>query len=204
MDSHQSFVNAKFKQVAKFIPENSKILDIGCGDGSIINFLNKPNYYGVDGDEKNIKALLSKNIKAKKIDFNKEKIPFEKERFDFILILDILEHVVNPRELLKEAKDRLKENGKIIVTLPNDYHILNKIRFIFNKHLTEDPFAPYGHLHYFPISSGERFLENCGFNFSEKIYLAPIKPAIIPQSIKKILIVLFPQAFVRDVLYVLS
>jgi len=98
----------------------------------------------------------------------------------------------------------LKENGKLIITLPNDYHILNKIRFVLNKHLTENPFAPYGHLHYFPIKSGEKFLENNGLKILEKFYLAPVKPEIIPQSIKKILVHLFPQAFVRDIIYILS
>ena len=103
-----------------------------------------------------------------------------------------------------EAKERLKPNGKLIITLPNDYHILNKIRFVFNKHLTEDPFAPYGHLHYFPIKSGEKFLEKSGFKVENKIFLAPAKPAMIPQPIKNILTRLFPQAFARDTLYVLS
>jgi O-antigen biosynthesis protein len=204
MDSHESFVEAKFKFVSKLVPENSKILDIGCNDGKIRLFLKNPHYFGVDADKDSISELTKQKVKAKQADLNKNELPFKNEKFDFVLLLDILEHVANPQKLLQEAKKRLKTEGRIIISLPNDYHILNKIRFIFNKHLTQDPFAPYGHLHYFPIKSGEKFLEKNGFEILTMTYLAPIKPKVIPQSIKKILIRLFPQAFVRDVIYVLS
>jgi methionine biosynthesis protein MetW len=204
MDSHESFVREKFIQVSKLIPEGSKILDIGCNDGKMKDFLKNPVYCGVDIDKKFISELIKKGIKAKKADLNKKELPFKNERFDFILLLDVLEHVVNPQKLLLEAKKRLKEDGKIIVSLPNDYHVLNKARFLLNRHLTEDPFASYGHLHYFPIKSGEKFLINNGFEILATDYLIPIKPRLIPQSIKKILAHISPQAFVRDVLYVLK
>ncbi len=204
MDSHDTFVKIKFKFVSQLIPENSRILDIGCNDGGIRFFLKNPVYFAVDADKSLISKLASEKIKAKTADLNKDELPFKKEKFDFILLLDILEHVANPKKLLLEAKSRLDSNGKIVISLPNDYHILNKMRFLFNKHLTLDPFAPYGHLHYFPIKSGERFLQSNGFNILEKIYLAPVKPEMIPQFMKKILIRLFPQAFVRDVLYIVN
>ena len=105
---------------------------------------------------------------------------------------------------LDQTKKRLNPHGKVIVTLPNDYHILNKIRFMLNKDLTEDSFAPYGHLHYFPIKSGERFLSENNFKILKKIILPPVKPKIFPQPIKNILARLFPQSFARDMLYLLS
>jgi len=196
MDNHESFVKEKFVQVSKFIPENSKILDVGCNNGKLMDFLKSPIYYGTDIDKAQISELVEKGVKAKSADLNKDELPFKNEKFDFVLLLDVLEHVVNPQKLLLDAKERLNENGKIIVSLPNDYHILNKIRFILNRHLTEDPFAPYGHLHYFPIKSGKKFLKNNGFEVVSAISLTPIK--------MKFLTSLFPQAFVRDVLYLLS
>jgi methionine biosynthesis protein MetW len=204
MNTHESFVEAKFRFVSNLVPPDSKVLDIGCGDGSIRNFLKNPDYYGIDGNKKDIQNLAKQKFNAKQADLNKDELPFKKEKFDFVLMLDILEHVANPKKLLLEAKKRLNSTGKIITTLPNDYHILNKLRFILNKHLTEDPFAPYGHLHYFPIKSGKKFLQKNGFEIITMTYLAPIKPKAVPSFIKKILAYLFPQAFVRDVLYVLS
>jgi 2-polyprenyl-3-methyl-5-hydroxy-6-metoxy-1,4-benzoquinol methylase len=204
MNTHEEFVERKFKKVSNIIPPNSKILDIGCNDGKIRLFLKNPIYFGIDADEEVISKLINQKINAKKIDLNKDEIPFKNEKFDFVLLLDVLEHVVNPKKLLLNSREKLKPNGKLIITLPNDYHLLNKIRFIFNKHLTEDPFAPHGHLHYFPIKSGEQFILKNNFKIFKKIYLAPVKPRIIPQIIKEFITTLFPQAFSRDTLYVIG
>ena len=205
--SHQQFLQNKFKQVAKLISPSKdlKILDIGCNDGTIRNFLSEDiEYFGVDIDNKLIQQLQQKKIKAKQADLNNEQLPFQFERFDYILMLDIIEHVINPQELLQQAKQRLKPEGKIIITLPNDYHILNKLRFLFNRHLTENPFAPFGHLHYFPIKTGENFLKGNGFKILRKIPIPTTKPEIFPQSIKNILGKNFPQSFARDVLYLVE
>ena len=201
MNSHEEFVENKFKKISELIPEKSKILDIGCNEGKILNFLKNPDYFGIDINKDKI---LDKEIKFKQADLNKDELPFKKEKFDFVLLLDVLEHVVNPQKLLLDSKQKLNSNGKLIITLPNDYHLLNKIRFVLNKHLTENPFAPYGHLHYFPIKSGEKFLKENGFKIEKRIILSPVKPKIIPQSIKNFLSNLFPQTFARDMLYVLS
>lgn len=204
METNKIFLDNKFQKVAKLVAPDSKVLDIGCNDGNIRNFLNNCDYYGIDLDKKLISELVKKGIKAKSIDLNKQTIPFSKEKFDFILMLDVLEHIINPQKLLSESKARLNENGKLIITLPNDYHILNKIRFIFNKPLTEDPFAPYGHLHYFSIKDGERFLIKNGFKILEKYPIAPVKPSFIPQSIKNFLGKYFSQSFARDILYLIE
>jgi len=202
---HELFLKNKFNQVARLIKPNTKVLDIGCNDGNIRNFLPKNIiYYGVDIDREFIQDLKNKNINAEQADLNKDEIPFQNEKFDYILLLDIIEHVVNPKDLLEQSKNKLKPNGRIIITLPNDYHILNKLRFITNKHLTEDPFAPYGHLHFFPIKTGENLLKQAGFKILKKISIPPTKPLKIPQSIKNFLGKNFPQSFARDILYLLE
>lgn len=203
MNTHELFVENKFKQVSKYIHSNSKVLDIGCHDGKFRGYIPNSDYYGIDIDKQLILELKKKGVKVAEADLNKDKIPFENIKFDYVLMLDVLEHVINPKKLLVEAKKLIHSEGKLIVTLPNDYHFLNKLRFIFNGHLTEDPFAPYGHLHYFPIKSGERFLKRMGFRIEKRIILPPVKPQFIPQVLKNLLARLFPQAFARDILYIL-
>ena len=204
MNNHEIFLRNKFKEVVRFIPEKSRILDIGCNDGKLKNFTRNCEYYGVDIDKNLVNQLTKKKLKVKQADLNKNEIPFKNKKFDYVLLLDILEHVIDPKKLLLESKKRLKIHGKIIITLPNDYHFLNKIRFIFNKHITEDPFAPYGHLHYFPIRTGEKFLIKNGFRILKKIPIAPTNPSFLPQFFKNFLGKIFPQSFARDILYVLS
>jgi len=206
MDPHQIFLQKKFKQVAKLISiPQAKILDIGCNDGTIKNFLHSDTeYFGIDINETQIQQLQQKGIKAKKSDLNKDIFPFQFERFDYILMLDIIEHVIDPRLLLQQAKQRLKSNGKIIITLPNDYHILNKLRFILNQDITEDSFAPYGHLHIFPIKSGENFLKQNNLKIIKKIPIPTTKPNFLSENFKNYLGNKFPQSFARDILYLLE
>ena len=204
METNKIFLEKKFREVSNLISPKSKVLDIGCNNGNIRNFLENCEYYGIDIDKKLVNELIKNKVKAKVIDLNKDEIPFKQEKFDYILMLDVLEHIINPEKLLKDSKKLLNETGKLIITLPNDYHILNKIRFIFNKPLTENPFAAYGHLHYFSIKDGENFLIKNGFKIIKIIIIPPIKPSFITQSIKNFLAKNFQQAFARDILYLLE
>lgn len=201
---HDLFLKNKFKEVAKLIPPKSKVLDIGCNNAQIRYFLNESEYYGVDLEKDLVEQLKKQGIKAEQVDLNKDTLPFEKEKFNYVFLLDILEHVIDPKKLLNDSKQRLKPDGKIIITLPNDYHFLNKIRFLFNKHLTRDPFAPYGHLHYFPIKTGENFLKQNGLRILKKIPIPPTKPSFLPKYLKNFLGNNFPQSFARDILYLLE
>lgn len=202
MNSHETFVKNKLKEVSKFIKPSSKVLDIGSAEGEIRDFLQNCEYYAVDIDKEAIEHLKGQNIKAQQVNLNKQQLPFKNQKFDYILLLDILEHTADPRAILLEVKKRLSENGKIIITLPNDYHLLNKIRFLFNKNLTIDPFSPFGHLHYFPIKSADSFIKNLGFRILHKKYIPAVKPLLIPQKLKNFLSNVFPNSFARDILYV--
>jgi len=198
------FIKRKFKKVSNFIPPGSKVLDIGCYDARSKDFFEDCDYYGVDKDKQLVHLLVKKGMNVKCADLNKDKLPFMKEKFDFVLLLDILEHVVDPSKLLNDSKNKLYKKGKLIVTLPNDYHLLNKIRFVFNKNLSKDPFVHYGHLHYFPIKSGEKFLLRNNLKILKRVNLELVTPNFLPQSIKNLLANFFPNNFSRGVLYLLA
>jgi O-antigen biosynthesis protein len=202
MNNHKLFLHNKFSEVSKIVSSDSTVLDIGCNNGMIRDYLKTKKYFGVDLDKKSIEKIKGEGFHAQAVDLNKEQIPFKKEKFDYILLLDIIEHVADPRNLISSSKSRLKPEGKLVITLPNDYHFLNKVRFLLNKPLTEDVFSPYGHLHFFPIKMGEHLLESLGLKIVKKIYLPPVKPVIFPQWLKNFLGKSFPQSFARDTLYV--
>lgn len=103
-----------------------KVLDIGARDGSLKDFLNsQTKYYGID------KNPQKKGIK--KVDLDRQKIPFPSKYFDYIIISEVLEHLSNQNNCMKEAKRVLKDNGTLIITVPNAYNFYHIIRAIFNK-----------------------------------------------------------------------
>jgi len=186
--------------VSKLVRPGSSVLDVGCYKGQIIDFLPDVSYHGLDINKEEVKNLRKRGVKAHCVDLNKQDLKINKN-FDYILLLDILEHVVDPKIILKKSKNLLKDQGVLIVSLPNDYHFLNKIRFVFNRELFMS-FNPVGHLHIFPIKNGKKLLENAGLEIIKEIRLPPTKPLIVPDFIKKTLSSLSPNNFSRGMIYV--
>ena len=106
----------KTKLVVKYANEDPKVLDIGCGTGSFVQFLNsnKINAYGIEPSNNARGLAIKKGVSCFK-DFNELK---DKD-FDIITMWHVLEHVPNFNTQLKSIKNALNENGKLIVAVPN-------------------------------------------------------------------------------------
>jgi len=99
-----------------------KILDVGSGLGTTVDFLNeaqKQKYLGLDISEEAIKRSKKKSVKFQNIDFSEFKT---KNKFDIIIFNEVL-YYMNETEVLKKASEFLAKNGKIIVSL---YRMKNK------------------------------------------------------------------------------
>jgi len=122
------------------IPKNARILDVGCGYGSLIYNIYKRGYKNTLGIEVNKKKIrksgkaypqLSKKIKY----YSGDIIPFNEESFDAVLMFDVIEHIPKVNKFLKEEVYRvLKKGGIFIFQTPNKYinipwEIINKRSF---------------------------------------------------------------------------
>ena len=114
----------KIKKDKKFLLENLKILDIGCGGGLISEPMSRlgGNVTGIDASEKNIKVAYThskeSNLQINYLNKSPEQLK-EKEKFDIILNLEIVEHVENLDLYLKSCKDLLKKNGLMFTATIN-------------------------------------------------------------------------------------
>lgn len=111
------------KELLKEIPAGTKILELGCGQGLLATKLAKDHkdteYVGMDISTEAVKAVRKAGFLA----MRKELPPIElKDKFDVILALELLEHMDDkPRlELIKEIAGMLKENGQVILSVPDD------------------------------------------------------------------------------------
>ena len=114
----------KIKHEKKLLLENLNILDIGCGGGLISEPMARlgAKVTGIDASAKNIKvaSLHSKksNLKIKYLNSSPEKMK-EKEKFDIILNLEIVEHVDNLDLYLQSCKNLLKKDGLMFTATIN-------------------------------------------------------------------------------------
>lgn len=111
-----------------------RILDVGCGDGSLLWHLKRTNknlkLSGVDISKEGCLLAKKKGISAKVADLN-EGFPFPKNYADFVIAHEIIEHLVNPDAFFKECSRVLKKGGHLIIMTPNLVAWYNRILFIF-------------------------------------------------------------------------
>lgn len=101
-----------------------KVLDIGCGEGYVISFLKEKNrqlkFVGIDisGESLNIAACKNKTEKFILGDINNIDKIFTKEKFDLILVLEVLEHLKDPFSVINKLKS-IKTNYYLF-SVPNE------------------------------------------------------------------------------------
>lgn len=98
----------------------SMVLEMGCNSGGLSVMLMRKGclLYGVDVAPVMVAKAQAKGIRAKVAPA--EKVPFEDEYFNVVIASEILEHVYEPQDLLKEARRVLKPGGLLVGTVPHD------------------------------------------------------------------------------------
>lgn len=120
------------------IKDGSKILEFGPGNGRMTNYLvnvKKCNVSFVEYDETLFSQIsnFSSNGFLGDIESFKWVDFFSNETFDYILFADVLEHLRDPEEVLKQVKSFLNPNGRILITFPNLSHNSVLIDLFYNK-----------------------------------------------------------------------
>lgn len=164
------------REVYDRVPTNSIALDVGCWNGNLGARLIKEKDCTVDGldadsnqlvraKERGYRNTFLVNLNSENPDFTSIQGPY-----DVIVFADVLEHLVNPAEVLVGLKKKLKPEGKIIVSLPNVAFILNRLNLLLGKwNYTEFGTLDKTHLRFFTLESGLSLVEKAGFQNAQVI-----------------------------------
>jgi len=117
--------NQRLDQIVKMMPnQNNKILDAGCGEGHLIQKLysknRKNSYYGIDITKIALQEAKKRCPYAKLYKMDLSKINFKNEFFDIIICTEVLEHIYEYKDVIKELKRILKKGGYLVVSFPNE------------------------------------------------------------------------------------
>lgn len=117
----------------KFKTKGKSLLDFGAGKGELINILKKFDFLEVSGvDLLKKPKSLNKDIKWYQFDLNnKFKI---KNKFDFVICSETIEHLENPRHILRTIYNILKKRGILILTMPNNRSLRSYFSLILKDH----------------------------------------------------------------------
>lgn len=180
MNPLQRYYHAnRYAKVRRFISplylKGMRILDIGCGSANWNT--GKLPVEGVDqrreqlqyGKEKGyLSSLLVWNL-------NKLPLPFEEKSFDFIVLAEVLEHIGKPARILTEARRLLKDDGRLVATVPLDtrlsaWSLLFSTECIVLGDVLGNSYyrERCGHVHHFSFGSLTELLRKSGFSVMEK------------------------------------
>ena len=109
----------EFKVIADLLPKNVRVLDVGCGDGSLMNLLIKEKNIqarGLELVEENVKKCIYKGLPVIEGNAETELHQFPNQSFDFVILSQTLQAFYNPEKVLK---DLLRIGKSVIISIPN-------------------------------------------------------------------------------------
>ena len=158
----------------KLIKKNSIILDLGCGDGSFSEYLKKNTKCLITGFDINRIKKKKKSVFKKFITHNLNlglpKINLTK--FNYILLLDIIEHLDDPDKFLNQLSVKLKNNHntKIIISTPNIAFFLIRLGLLFRSfNYSERGILDKTHKRFFTYNTLRKSLKKINFKIIKEI-----------------------------------
>ena len=115
-------MNSEFKIISDIIKENTRVLDVGCDDGSLMEFLKQEknvDIRGIEISKEKVQTCISKGLTVIEGDAEFDLKQFPDKSFDFVVLGQTLQAFINPEIVIKEL---LRVGNKAIVTIPNFGH----------------------------------------------------------------------------------
>ena len=119
--------------IAALVPAGSRVLDLGCGDGSLLAHLQQHKAchgYGVELDDANVHACVQRGVNVLQLNLDQGLRLFDDHSFDVVLQIDTLQHLRNAEVMLRETA-RVGRTG--IVAFPNFAHWPNRLSILSGR-----------------------------------------------------------------------
>ena len=159
----QKYFQNLLTKIKKFKTEG-RMLDIGCNLGFFLELSNKEGFDIMGVESNSTAASLAKDLLGeKKVHSGRfEDINIKPDSFDIIVLNQVLEHMENPLETIKKCKSILKENGLLVLGLPDFGSVLSRLKGKDWRYL-----VPEQHVWHFTKENSKKLLEENGFDVLE-------------------------------------
>ncbi len=145
-----------------------RILDLGCGNGSLTHLIAQQGYevVGVEESKSGVELANQTFSNCKFVQGSIYNLPFSElgDKFDVVIGAEVIEHLFYPREIAKAAKKVLKPNGQLILTTPYHGYFKNLVLAASGKmdqHFTV--LWDGGHIKFFSVKTLSKLLVSEGF-----------------------------------------
>ena len=177
----------EFKIISDLIDENSHVLDVGCGDGILMEFLDKEkkvNIRGIEISKAKVQNCIAKGLTIIEGNAENDLRQFPDKSFDYVILSQTLQAFLSPEKVINEL---LRIGKQAIVTIPNfgywkiRLHLLLKGTMPVTKTLPDEWYNT-PNIHLCTIKDFVFFSKNKNFKLSKSIALKDNKPSFITNS----------------------
>jgi methionine biosynthesis protein MetW len=169
-----------FAAIAGWIKLGSSVLDLGCGDGTLLRYLRETRQtrgYGVEIDDDSILACVKNGVNVVQSDLERGLSGFEDNSFDYVVLSQTIQAMKNSEIIIKEM---LRVGREGIVTFPNFGYWKNRLEVLKGRMPVSDN-LPYEwwdtpNVHLCAIADFERFCEERDIRILERKVLTNGKP----------------------------
>ncbi|GBG13682.1 methionine biosynthesis protein MetW [Novimethylophilus kurashikiensis] len=179
--AHQHFAEAAterrdFAAIARWIAPGSKVLDLGCGDGSLLGYLRDTlnvRGYGVEKEDANVLACVKNGINVIQMNLEEGLSGFEANSFDVVILSQTLQAVYQTEGIVLEM---LRVGKEVIVTFPNFGYWKHRLNIAAGR-MPVSKSLPYQwydtpNVHMCTIRDFDVFCEGHGIQVKERLVMA--------------------------------
>jgi methionine biosynthesis protein MetW len=161
-----------FLAIAQWIRRDARVLDLGCGDGSLLRYLKEArgvSGYGIEIDDAKLLACVKNGVNVLQIDLESGLSDFESGSFDYVILSQTLQAVRHTERIMR---DMLRVGREVIVTFPNFGYWRHRLQ-VLGGHMPVSGELPYEwydtpNIHLFTIGDFEDFCAAHGVRILER------------------------------------
>lgn len=162
--------------ILRLVPKGARVLDLGCGDGLLLEQLRREKdatVHGVERDQKALLACIRRKIPVIQADLDEGLADFRDKSFDVVVISHTLQQLQRPRELLHEAA---RVGRQVIVGFPNFGHWRIRFWLLLRGRMPKSDVLPYEwydtpNIHLLTLADFEDFCAREGLRVDRRLAL---------------------------------
>lgn len=157
--------------ISRLVGKNQRVLEVECGDGALGRELARAGNRMVGVNRARALPLSPAYERTAHADLEDGlgEIAGSSQQFDRILLLDVLEHLQNPKPVLADARRLLANRGKLIVSVPNFINVTVRLLVLFGRfRYSNRGILDWSHVRFFTAKTARKLLEEHGYSVTAR------------------------------------
>lgn len=165
--------NHSYAQIVRRVPRYARVLELGCAGGEMSELLKSTCQASIIGFDKNPQLAWRAQrfcdyVFTEDLDDPHSLDALEGEKFDVITLVDVLEHLQHPQDLLERIKPLLLDEGEVLISVPNVAHASVRLELLAGNFVYEQKgILDHTHLRFYTLDSLRALIQQAGYYIAD-------------------------------------